>query len=60
MVFWDITFPCFWAGFARIPLTFLSSLLAVFRYSETLKGFAQYRRHHESGASARSVSFQSM
>ena len=37
MVFWDITFPCFCAGFARIPLTFLSSLAVLTRYSETLK-----------------------
>ena len=53
MVFWDITFPCFCAGFARIPLTFLSSLAVLTRYSETLKCSAQYRRGQESGESVK-------
>ena len=53
MVFWDITFPCFCAGYARIPLTFLSSLAVLAWYSETLKCSAQYQQDHESGASVK-------
>ena len=48
-----ISFPCFCAGFTRIPVTFLSSLAVLTRYSETLKCSAQYRRDHESGASVK-------
>ena len=44
MVFWDITFPCSCTGFTKIPLTILSSLAVLTRYSETLKCSARYRR----------------
>ena len=53
MVLWDITFPCFYAGFARVSLTFSSSLPVITRYFETLKCSAQYWWDPESGASVK-------
>ena len=53
-----ISFPCFCAGFTRIPVTFLSSLAVLTRYSETLKCSAQYLGDHKSASSVKIYLFR--